>query len=666
MGYPPGSIKPFVFVDIPVYPLRLVSATRSSPRAVALYRFGPYEADVSRSELRKFGIPVRLERKPWLLLLALLDRAGEIATRLELQRLLWGDDVFVDFEAGLNVAIKKVRAALNDSADQPEYVETVAREGYRFVATVEQVFAAVSYPRTTSSAEHPLPILFPPMPGPIEAKPTLPADCVRQSWLSEHKALFAALGLICIALVVLMGARLTQQRLRQPELAHAGKIMLVVLPFENLSNDPNQEYFSDGMTEELSEQLGNQDPQRLGVIGRTSAMTYKHSHRTIGEIGKDLAVDYVLEGSVRRDGNEVRVTAQLVQVSDQTHVWAANYDENVRGLLQMESELAGEIARQVGVSIVVAQVTKPTHPHIPSPEAHEAYLLGRYNWYKRTRAGWKDGKNYFRRAIREDPEYAAAYAALAECRIPKDEARAAALKAIALDPNSGEAYTALAWVQLYWYLEPSAAEPAFKRAIELAPNYAEAHHSYGNYLGFIGHTDEAINEEKQAMLLDPLSPLFQATMAEGLAQAGDFDNALKQLSAVFKIDPQFAGAHGGLGRIYTRQGKYKDAIEEFQTEARLGRDLDLSSIGYVYALWGKKKEAVKALSKLQESGGAPAALAAVEIGLGHKEKALNLLEKVYEDHDDDALLDLKVDPMFDPLRSDPKFQGILRRMNFPQ
>jgi DNA-binding winged helix-turn-helix (wHTH) protein len=157
MGYPPGSTKPFVFVDIPVYPLRLVSATRPSPRAVALYRFGPYEADVSRSELRKFGIPVRLERKPWLLLLALLDRAGEIATRLELRRLLWGDDVFVDFEAGLNVAIKKVRAALNDSADQPEYVETVAREGYRFVATVEQVFAAVSYPRTTSSAEHPCP-----------------------------------------------------------------------------------------------------------------------------------------------------------------------------------------------------------------------------------------------------------------------------------------------------------------------------------------------------------------------------------------------------------------------------------------------------------------------------------------------------------------------------
>src|SRR3989442_6498677 len=242
----------------------------------------------------------------------------------------------------------------------------------------------------------------------------------------------------------------------------------------------------------------------------TSAMTYKYSHRTIREIGKELGVDYVLEGSVRRSGSEVRVTAQLVQVSDEAHVWAANYDKNLRNLLQLESDLAKEIARQVGVSIAISHAKKPVQQHVPSPEAHEAYLLGRYNWYKRTQAGWKSGEDYFRLAIQEDPEYAAAYAALAECRIPKGEAQAAALKAIALDPTSGEAYTALAWVQLYWSLDPAAAGPAFERAIELAPNYAQAHYSYAQYLQTAGPPDEAVSEVKQAIALDPLSALFNS------------------------------------------------------------------------------------------------------------------------------------------------------------
>ena len=320
---------------------------------------------------------------------------------------------------------------------------------------------------------------------------------------------------------------------------------------------------------------------------------------------------------------------------------------------------------QVGVSIAISQATKPLQPHIPDPEAHEAYLFGRYNWYKRTTAGWKIGEEYFRRAIQKDPDYAAAYAGLAECRIPRSEAQAAALRAIALDPRSGEARTALAWVQLYWYLDPSAAEPAFKEAIQLAPNYAQAHYSYGAYLGFIGHPNEAIDEVKQALLLDPLSSVFRAGLAGGLFQAGQQDEAIKQLRIVFATDPHFAVAHEVLGGIYAQQGKYKEAIEEFQTKARLGGDPNLSAIGYTYARWGKKKEALRTLSQLQKSGGSPAGLALVELGLGHKEKALAWLEKAYEDHDDDALLDLKMDPTFDPLRSDPRFQDLLRRMKFP-
>ena len=653
-----------------------VSATKSSPSEVRLYCFGPYEADTARNELRKFGIRIRLERKPWQLLTTLLDHAGELITRSELQHCLWGEDVFVDFDTGLNVAVKKLRAALCDSPDAPTYIQTVAGEGYRFVAQVQQV-SGTSNPWSFAYKESIPNPRIPDVPAcPTDTarfsvgereqtgKPPLDGTSVRGSWL-RSKLRPVVVVVTCVALLAVPIVRLVSQKLGAPDRTHAGKVMLVVLPFENLSNDPNQEYFSDGMTEELSEQLGNQDPRELGVIGRTSAMMYKHSHKSISDIGRDLGVNYVLEGSIRREGSQVRITAQLVQVSDQAHVWAAKYNENVHELLQLEAEIAGEIARQVGVSIAVGQAAKPAKPHTPNAEAHETYLLGRYHWYKRTAAGWKRGEEYFRRAIQKDPEYAAAYAGLAECRIPRREAQAAALKAIALDPTSGEARTALAWVELYWYLDPSAAEPAFKEAIRLAPNYAQAHYSYGAYLGFIGHPNEGTYELKQALLLDPLSSLFRAGLAGDLSQAGQQEEAIKQLRIVFATDPNFAVAYGVLGGIYTQQGKYKEAIEEFQTEARLDGHSNVSAIGYAYALWGKKKEALRTLSQLKKSGGAPADLAVIELGLGHKERALAWLEKAYQDHDDDALLYLKVDPTFDVLRSDQRFKDILRRMNFP-
>jgi TolB-like protein/DNA-binding winged helix-turn-helix (wHTH) protein/Flp pilus assembly protein TadD len=653
-----------------------MSATKSSAGAVLRCRFGPYEADLSRDELRKFGLRIRLEAKPWHLLVALLKRHGELVTRSELQQALWGEDVFVDFEHGLNVAVKKLRGALCDSVEVPAYIETVAGEGYRFVAVVEHVVFAPAGAAASASLESIADTLVPAYSSmqlaealvpQLEqgAEPRLLAGSIGRSWWRNRKVRRAVAVAVCVALLAIAVARLTWRRLRQRDHVHAGKVMLVVLPFENLSSDPNQEYFSDGMTEELSQKLGNQDPRQLGVIGRTTAMTYKYSHRTIGDIGRDLGVDYVLEGSVRRWGSKVRITAQLVQVSDQAHVWAGKYDENVRDLLQLESELAGEIARQVGVSIALGQATKPAKPHIPNAGAHEAYLLGRYSWYKRTAAGSKTGEEYFRRAIQKDPEYAAAYAGLAECRIPRSEAQAAALKAIALDSASGEAYTALAWVQLYGYLDPSAAEPAFKDAIQLTPNYAQAHYWYGAYLGFIGHPNEAIDELKQALLLDPLSSLFRAGLAGELLQAGQQDEAIKQLRIVFATDPNFAVGHGVLGGIYTQQGKYREAIDEFRTEARLDGHSNLSEIGYAYALWGKKNEALRALSQLKKLGSAPADLAVVELGLSHKEKALAWLEKAYQDHDDDILLYLKVYPVFDPLRSDPRFQDLLRRMNFP-
>jgi TolB-like protein/DNA-binding winged helix-turn-helix (wHTH) protein/Flp pilus assembly protein TadD len=644
-----------------------VSTSKRVDRAVLLYRFGAYEVDTTRNELRKSGARIRLEPKPWLLLVALLERAGNVVTRSDLQQVLWGADLFVEFDKGLNVAVAKVRAALSDLPEKPRYIETVPGQGYRFAADVERIFG----PSLASSAEA---LRHAQLPAPSsEDYPSQPDPAlqgfisagIRRPWLRRRGGAFVVAVTVCMVLLAVTVTKLTLRRPRAQGWVHDEKIMLVVLPFENLSGDPGQEYLSDGITEELSEKLGNQDPPQLGVIGRTSAMTYKYSHRTIREIGKELGVDYVLEGSVRRNGSEVRVMAQLVQVSDQAHVWAASYDENLGDLLKLERELASEIARQVGMSIAIGQTKKPVQLHDPTPEAHEAYLLGRYHWYKRTTEGWKTAEEYFRLAIQKDPNYAAAYAALAECRIPRDEAHAAALKAIALDPNSGEAYTALGWVEVYRYLDRAAAAPAFRQAIELAPNYAQAHYSYAETL----HPHDAIKEVREAISLDPLSPLFHSGLANVLLDAGQFDDAVRELRIVLELDPKFAVGHGGLGVIYTQEGRYKEAIQEFQIEQKLGGNYQLGRIGYAYAHLGNKKQTLRILSQLEaqedETGGVSYDLAMVELGLGNKDKAIAWLQKLNEDHDDDNLLWLANDHVFDPLHTDPRFQDIVRRMSFP-
>lgn len=389
-----------------------MSTVRAITTPTILYRFGPYEFDTGRSELRKYGIRIRLERKPIQLLAALLARAGQVVPRSDLHRLLWGDDVFVDFEKGLTVAAAKLRAVLNDTVENPRYIETVAGEGYRFIASVEQVFAPalsgtfpeVERPAVSSAQAANIETSEP-------ERESVSAAFRRRSWLQKVAVAFATV--ICIALVSFVVAKLRSGKsLLRTETHHPEKIMLVVLPFENLSGDPGEEFLSDGLTEELSAQLGNLNPARLAVIGRTSAMTYKHSQKTITQIGKELGVAYVLEGSLRREASKVRVTAQLIQVSDQTHLWSADYDRNMHGLLQVEDEIAREITRQVGVSVAVNS-SPNSNQHIPSEEAHEDYLLGRFYWNKRTPAGYTRGGEYFRAATEKDPQYAAAYAGLA-------------------------------------------------------------------------------------------------------------------------------------------------------------------------------------------------------------------------------------------------------------
>jgi TolB-like protein/tetratricopeptide (TPR) repeat protein/DNA-binding winged helix-turn-helix (wHTH) protein len=623
--------------------------------------------------LRKFGQRVRLERKPWQLLISLLERPGELVTRAELQRAVWSADVFVDFEHGLNVAVRKLRAALNDSVENPKYIETVASEGYRFIGIVEQASSIVS---TSSLAEtlpqtDPVPVCASDHPSAATLQ-NQESQCPNDVSLQPPQTRWTRWGAIALAtsvvLVMITAMRSSWRASRGASRTHPDKVMIVVLPFENFTGDPDQEYLSDGMTEELSERLGNLNPRQIGVIGRTSAMTYKHSARTISQIGKELAVDYVLEGSVRHKGNKLRVTAQLVRVSDQTHLWAQDYDGDVRDILQVEDEVANEIANQVGASMAMGGPVRSIHAHVPKPEAHEDYLLARYYWNKRTPAGWSNGAEYFRRAINKDPEYAAAYAGLAECRIPKEEALAAARKSIELDPQSGEARMALGWVELYRELNLAAAEDALRSAVGLAPNYAPAYHTYSGVLELTGRLQDAINQERHAVLLDPLSLISRASLAEALSIAGQNDTAIQEIKRIFAMDPRFPKAHETLGLIYMRTGMYKEAIDEYQTIEQYGGEKPLGSLGYAYARSGNKDEALRILSELHDlerrspSGSISYDLATVEMGLGDQDKALANLDNAYHQHDDDGLLWLKIDPIFDPLRSDPSFQDLLRRM----
>src|SRR5205085_10186423 len=338
--------------------------------------------------------------------------------------------------------------------------------------------------------------------------------------------------------------------------------------------------------------------------------------------------------------------------------------QDVHDLLQVEDEVATNIAGKVGLSMAIAQAKSPSHVHMPTAEAHETYLLGRYYWYKRTPEGWSKSNEYFRLAINKDPQYAAAYAGLAECA-GRQEALKAARKAVELDPTSGEAYTALGWVQFFKEWDYIAAADALKIAIRLDPNYAPAHHLYSAIFEVSGQFQDAIEEEQQAVLLDPLALVVRASLAEQLSTAGENERALEQINQIFAIDPKYPKAHGTLGTINLRRGMYKEAISDFGASERYGGAKELAPVGYAYARLGERQRALKILSQLQAlekrspSGDLCFDLALVEIGLQHRGAALAWLDKEYQRHDDDGPWGTKVDPIFAPLRSDPRFQELM-------
>ena len=455
---------------------------------------------------------------------------------------------------------------------------------------------------------------------------------------------------------------------------------LAVLPLENLSGDPEQEYFADGMTEALITSLAKVGALR--VISRTTVMHYKGVHRPLPEIARELGVDAVVEGTVQRSGERLRISAQLLHAPTDTHLWAESYDRDLRDALALQAELAQAIAREIQVKLTPQEQAHFAHVHPVNPEAFEAYLKGRYQWNRRSREGFGKAVQFFQQAIARDPAYAAAYAGLADCLsilalwslVPPNEgcgkAKRLALEALQLDPGLAEAHASLAFATVHYDYDFLAAEREFERSLELSPRYAIAHHNFGWCLATMGRYEEGCTELKRAIRLDPCSSVFRFGLGVVYNRARRYDHATEQFEKAIELDPNSPQGHWGLGLTYLNNRMYEPAIAELRKGLELSQEatVGVALLGEAYAAAGCEDEAQKILEQLKERSKhryvTPYVVARIYAALGKKEEALRWLETGYRARDA-WMVFLKTEPQFDDLRPDPRFQDLLRRMNFP-
>ena len=612
----------------------------------ASLKFDDVELDLGSYQLRRNGGIIKLEKIPMELLILLASRNGQLVSREEIIEKLWGKDVFVDSVHGVNTAIRKIRNALQDDPEKPQFIETVVGKGYRFVAPL------------VAAPDEDLP-----------AVPTVPR------FRSRRFLLIGACLIAAISVAAYFGGRHVWPLGTLP----GGRTMLAVLPFENLTGDASQDYFSDGLTEEMITQLGRLDPQQLGVIARTSAMSYKHSSKAVDQIGRELGVNYILEGSARREGERLRITAQLIQVRDQSHVWAAEYDREMKGVLQLQSEVADAIGKEVRLKLAPEQRGREHNRRPVNPEAYEAYLKGRYFIEKWTEEGTRVGRKYFEQAIQKDPNYALAYAGLADSYVwgrkglPPEEAlrRAitAANEALELDDTLGEPHAALAQIRFVNDWDWAGAEAQFKRAIELNPNDANALHMYSHYLLSMGRMQESLEVSKRALERDPVSPTMQLHLGFHYLTARQYDLAISQYLKVLQMDPGLQDAHSQLAVAYRQKGMFDQSIAEYlQEQALMGTPPEqISELKSSYARSGMRAFWLTVLDFSQSSEVSrisPYEIASYCAILDKKDEALEWLAKAFEAHDA-GLVAIKTDSDFDNLHSDARFVELLRRMKLP-
>jgi TolB-like protein/DNA-binding winged helix-turn-helix (wHTH) protein/Flp pilus assembly protein TadD len=631
-------------------------------------RFGVFELDLRAGELRKHGLRVRLQEQPVRVLATLLAHAGEVVSREELQKELWSADTFVDFDHGLNKAINKIREALGDSAESPRFVETVARRGYRFIAEVKVADAAASLEPEIESRGSP------------EAEQRDFAETagkIRTANNPRTSLVWKVAG--CALLFFVTSLAIWKIHFWTP--AHPIIRSLAVLPLESLSSDASQDYFADGMTDELISDLGQ--ISALRVISRTSVMGYKHARKPLPQIARELNVDAVVEGTVLRSGDQVRITAQLIEASTDRHLWSQSYEGELRDTLVLQNKVAKAIAEQIRINLNPQEQAALKKAKIVDPEAYESYLKGRYFWNKRTADGLKVARAYFEQAIEVDPKYARAYSGLADTyallgdwqyavMTPKEafpKAKSAAIKSLELDSGLGEAHNSLAVCLDGFDWDFDAAGKEFQRAIELNPGYATARHWYAWHLSLVGRNEEAILEMRKAENLDPLSLIINVDLAELLILAHSYDESIRQSKKAIEMDNDFALAHNQLGQAYLQKHMNGEAVAELQNAVQLsdGSPTCLANLARAYAASGRKGEAEKILGDLKRRSNPNSSfvpeIATIYVALGDQDQAMEWLEKGYEERFNPGVL---LRPGFDPLRSEPRFKDLLRRIGFPR
>ena len=556
--------------------------------------------DFKTGALRKEAVRVKLQDQPFQILTILLERPGEVVTREELRQRIWPADTFVDFDQGLNNAVKRLREALGDSAETRQFIETIPRRGYRFIASVR----------------------------------------------NERRQITS----------------------------------LAVLPLENLDHNPENEYFADGLTEALITSLAK--ISALRVASRTSAMRFKGVRdKSLREIAGELGVEGLVEGTVLRSGERVRISAQLIDASTDQHVWAESYDNDLRDVLALQSEVARAIANEVQAKLTQHDREKLARVRPVNPEAYEAYLKGRHHWNKRTPAGVKRGAEYFQEAIKKDATYSAAYAGLADAAgiagfwgvvCPEEGCRrgkAAAVKALEIE-ETAEAHASLGWSILHYDFDYSSAVREFQRAIALNPVYATAHQWYGQCLTYMGCFEKANVETTHALELDPLSLIIHTSHAAVFWAARNWDRAIELCHKALEFDPNFAVLHWLLAHVYQGKGAFDEAILERLTAVELwgGSPFAVAELGGTYAAAGKATETREILGRLHSFSTSQYvsahAFALMHAGLRETDEAMFWLEKAYQERS--AILAwIKVDPRLDPVRDDPRFHELLSRMKVP-
>lgn len=585
----------------------------------------------------------------------LASRAGQLVTREELKEQVWGNETFVDFEHGLNFCIRQIRAALDDGADTPRFIETVPRRGYRFIAPVQKL------DQTGQDFG-----VSPDILATLPSKAPFPHTHI---WLG---LISAGLLVVLVFLLSTPGSRHWRFRSLTP-----GSIRSVaVLPLRNLSGDPAQDYFADGITEALITDLAK--IARLHVISHTSVMQFKDTKKALSGVARELNVDAIVEGAVVLSSDRVRITAQLIHAPTDQHIWAETYERDLRDVLRLQDEVARDIAQQVRARLTPQEQTRLVSSRSINPEAYEAYLIGRYYWNKRTEGGVKKAVEYFQQAIVKEPDSALGYAGLAQAYgvtgghyLPPAEVypkeKAAASRALQIDDMLAEAHASLAYVLANYEWDWSGAEKEYKRAIELEPGYATAHHWYGLYLLTLGHSKEAIAELKRAQQLDPLSLIIDSSLGLTFIEAHQYDQAINQLKKTLEIDPNFFLAHYQLGHTYLERAMFEQAIAELQKATALsgGSPFMMAGLGHAYAVSGRRGEALRVLGKLKwlskRTYVPPYHVARIYAGLGEKEQAFEWLEKAYRERS--LSVDFPTtDSALEPLRSDPRLQDLLRRI----